>query len=116
MMSAEDFHRAREVLETGRPTYNLYQIEDARAALAPIKKGYARLTIVVVVFALFVGFLLRFGVRIVFGDEPRWLSISTIPMAMLLGVALVYLPAVCSCIIPVQNVKFSDIQKASRLW
>jgi len=116
MMSAEDFHRAKEVLEAGRTAYNLYLIEDARAALAPIKKGYARLTIVFVVFALSIGFAARIGVRIVFGDEPAWLSITAIPAAMLLAFALMHAPAIRERILPVHGVKLSDIQKASQLW
>lgn len=111
MMSAEDFKRAKAVLEAGRPTHTLYQVEDARQKLAPVRKGYQRLILTTLIAPLLVGLVLGGLLDDVLPAADIWLPTIAIP----LGVWAMQAPMVWRRFVPLEGVRFADIQKAAFL-
>jgi hypothetical protein len=109
-ITVEEFHRAKTVLEEGDPLYSLYQIEDARRLLAPVRKGYWRLFLVPIA-ALLIGLPLGSWLEGTVPASEIWIPTISIP----LGAWAMNARIIWRRFIPVDGVRFADIQKAALL-
>ena len=50
-MTADEFRAALGVLDKGRPAHNIYEVEDAAAAIGPVRRAYWRIFMAVAICA-----------------------------------------------------------------
>lgn len=104
-MTADELRTALRVLKAGRPAHNIYEIEDAAAAIEPFKRAYWRMHVSVMMVATIL-VLAIIGLT----HAPTWLAA---PIAMMSPNWLISVRAFRDKLLPVRGLGSAEILRAA---
>ena len=104
-MTADEFRAALHVLDEGRPAHNIYEMEDAAAAIEPVKRAYWRIFILVAI-----GAVIPFSALLTFAHAPTVMATAG---SMMLPVWLLSVRAFRDKFMPVRGLQSDEILRAS---
>jgi hypothetical protein len=104
-MTAEEFRTALRVLDEGRGAHNIYEIEDAGAAIEPVKRAYWRISILA-----WIGAGIPLSALLTFAHAPTFMATAA---AMMLPAWLFSARAFRDKFMPVGGLKSDEILRAA---